>query len=75
LLGQGKLSKTGGGNRDLYGAIMIAKFAATGGFLEPTFEYLGGSGSSNLQYDSRAVMDAVVLPGVTVLGMAERKPE
>jgi len=72
VLGQGKLSKTGGGNRDVYGSIMIARFGATGGFLDPTFEYLGGAGSSNLQYDSRAVLDAVVIPGVSVLGMAEK---
>jgi len=72
VLGQGKLSKTGGGNRDLYGSIMIARFGATGGFLDPTFEYLGGAGSSNLQYDSRAVLGAVVIPGVSVLGMAEK---
>lgn len=75
LLGAGRLLKQGGGNRDLYGSIMIARFGATGGFLDPTFEYLGGAGSSNLQYDSRAVMDAVVIPGVSVLGMAEKKPE
>lgn len=72
VLGQGKLSKTGGGNRDLYGSIMIARFGATGGFLDPTFEYLGGAGSSNLQYDSRAVLNAIVIPGVSVLGMAEK---
>jgi hypothetical protein len=72
VLGQGKLSKTGGGNRDVYGSIMIARFGATGGFLDPTFEYLGGAGSSNLQFDSRAVLDAIVIPGVSVLGMAEK---
>ena len=75
ILGQGRLLKQGGGNRDLYGSMMIARFGATGGFLEPTFEYLGGGGSANLQYDSRAVLDAVVIPGVSVLGMAEKKPE
>jgi hypothetical protein len=75
ILGQGKLSKTGGGNRDLYGSIMIARFGTNGGFLDPTFEYLGGTGSSNLQYHSKAVLDALILPGVSVLGMAERKPE
>ncbi len=72
LLGAGRLLKQGGGNRDFYGSMMIAKFGATGGFLEPTFEYLGGGGSANLQYDSRAVLDAVVIPGVSVLGMAEK---
>jgi hypothetical protein len=75
VLGEGKLLKTGGGNRDIFGSIMIARFGATGGFLEPTFEYLGGAGSSNLQYDSQAARDAVVIPGVTVLGMAEKKPD
>ena len=59
-------------NRDIYGSIMIARFAATGNFLEPRFEYLGGGGSSNLQYNSTAVLDALVIPGVTVLGMAEK---
>jgi len=72
VMGTGKLLKTGGGNRDVYGSIMIARFGATGGFLEPTFEYLGGAGSSNLQYDSRAVLAAAVMPGATVLGIAEK---
>jgi hypothetical protein len=75
VLGQGKLLKQGGGNRDVYGSIMIARFGATGGFLEPTFEYLGGGGKANLQYDSKAVLNAVVMPGATVLGIAEKKPE
>ena len=72
VLGEGKLFKQGGGNRDMYGAIMIARFGATGDFLEPTFDYLGGGGSSNLQYDSRAVLDAQVMPGARVLGIAEK---
>ena len=72
VLGEGQLLKQGGGNRNVYGSIMIARFGATGNFLEPTFEYLGGGGSSNLQYDSTAVLDALVIPGVTVLGMAEK---
>ena len=72
LLGAGRLLKQGGGNRDVYGSIMIARFGATGGFLEPTFEYLGGSGNSNLQYDSRAALDAMVMGGATVLGVAEK---
>jgi hypothetical protein len=72
VMGEGKLLKTGGGNRDIFGSIMIARFGATGGFLEPTFEYLGGAGSSNLQYDSKAVAEAILMPGVTVLGMVEK---
>jgi hypothetical protein len=72
VLGGGQLLKQGGGNRDVFGSIMIARFGATGNFLEPTFEYLGGGGNSNLQYDSTAVLDALVIPGVAVLGIAEK---
>jgi hypothetical protein len=72
VLGAGQLLKQGGGNRDIYGSIMIARFGATGGFLEPTFEYLGGGGSANLQYDSKNVLDATVMPGALVLGIAEK---
>lgn len=72
VLGQGRLLKQGGGNRDVYGSIMIARFGATGNFLEPTFEYMGGGGSSNLQYDSRAAMNAETIAGTAVLGVAEK---
>jgi hypothetical protein len=72
VLGTGQLLKTGGGNRDIFGSIMIARFGATGGFLEPTFSYDGGGGSSNLQFDSTAVLDSVVLAGIKVLGVAEK---
>ena len=72
VLGQGRLLKQGGGNRDVYGSIMIARFGATGGFLDPIFDYNGGAGSSNLQYDSRNILNAVVMPGAAVLGIAEK---
>lgn len=72
VLGAGRLLKQGGGNRNIYGSIMIARFGATGNFLEPTFEYLGGTGSSNLQYDSKKALDATVMPGAVVLGVAEK---
>ncbi len=72
VLGGGTLFKQGGGNRDVFGSIMVARFGATGGFLEPTFNYSGGGGSSNLQYDSNAVLDAVVTTGAAVLGVVEK---
>ncbi|HKO97889.1 MAG TPA: hypothetical protein VJU86_12900 [Pyrinomonadaceae bacterium] len=72
VLGEGRLVKTGGGNRDIFGSIMVARFGATGGFLEPTFDYGTGAGSSNLQFDSRAALNSVVLAGVKVLGIAEK---
>jgi hypothetical protein len=72
VLGQGRLLKQGGGNRDIFGSIMVARFGATGDFLEPTFDYNGGGGSTNLQYDSRNALDAVVLAAPIVLGVAEK---
>ncbi|HEX9423119.1 MAG TPA: pilus assembly PilX N-terminal domain-containing protein [Pyrinomonadaceae bacterium] len=74
VLGQGRLLKQGGGNRDILGSIMIARFGATGGFLAPTFDYGDGAGTSNLQYDSRNVSDATIMPGAIVLGIAEKAP-
>jgi hypothetical protein len=72
VLGGGTLIKTGGGNREIFGSVMLARFGATGDFLAPTFNYNDGAGSSNLQYDSSAVLDAIVMPGATVLGVVEK---
>jgi hypothetical protein len=72
VLGAGRLLKSGGGNRDVYGSIMVARFGATGNFLEPTFDYNGGGGSSNLQYDSTADLNSIVMAGTKVLGIVER---
>lgn len=71
VLGQGRVIKTGGGNGNTLGAMMIARFGATGGFLEPSF-LVSGAGTSNHQYDSRASENAMVMSGPTVLGIAER---
>lgn len=75
VLGGGTLIKQGGGNRDIFGSIMVARFGPGGGFLAPTFNYAGGGGTSNLQYNSTAVLDAIVMPGATVLGVVEKLPE
>lgn len=72
VLGTGRLVKSGGGNRNVYGSIMIARFGATGDFLEPTFDYGDGGGSSNLQYDSNADRASIVMAGTKVLGVVER---
>jgi hypothetical protein len=71
VLGQGRVIKTGGGDGDTMGAMMIARFGATGNFLEPSFLVSGG-GNSNHQYDSRATLNAMVMSGPSVLGIAER---
>jgi hypothetical protein len=72
VLGGGTVIKTGGGNRDIFGSVMLARFDATGDFLAPIFNYNDGAGNSNLQYDSSAVLDAIVMPGATVLGVVEK---
>ena len=71
VLGQGRVIKTGGGNGDTMGAMMIARFGATGDFLEPTF-LVSGAGNSIHQYDSTATLNATVMSGPSVLGIAER---
>ena len=71
VLGQGRVIKLGGGNGDTMGAMMIARFGATGDFLEPSF-LVSGSGNSNHQYDSSATLNAMIMAGPTVLGIAER---
>ncbi len=67
VLGQGRVIKTGGGNGDTMGAMMIARFGATGDFLEPTFLVSGG-GNSIHQYDSRATLNAMVMSGPSCPG-------
>ena len=71
VLGQGRVVKSGGGNGDTLGAMMIARFGSTGGFLDPTFQVSGG-GNSTLQYDSTAYRNSVVLSGPAVLGVVEK---
>ena len=71
VLGQGQVFKSGGGSGDIMGALMIARFGATGNFLEPTFLVSGG-GASKQQWDSTAAANAMVMSGPSVLGIAER---
>jgi hypothetical protein len=71
VLGQGSIVKQGGGNKDIFGAIVVARFGSTGGFLEPSFVY-GGTGTSNMQYDSHAYREGLMLTGHTALGQVEK---
>lgn len=72
VLGTGKVLKKGGGNRDIFGSVMVARFGATGDFLAPTFDYDDGTGTSNLQYDSTADHNSIVMAGTKVLGVVEK---
>ncbi|CAN5678269.1 hypothetical protein BH18ACI4_BH18ACI4_20210 [soil metagenome] len=70
-LGEGKIVRNGGGNGDILGGIIVAKFDRTGsgGFHAPTFETNGG-GNSNVQYDSASVSKALS-SGMAVSGVRE----
>jgi hypothetical protein len=72
VLGEGSVSQgNGGGNGDILGGIVVARFGATGDFLAPTFNINGG-GNSNKQYDSDWIRKAIDIAGRPVLGVVER---
>ena len=72
VLGGGTVNRDGGGNGNIYGAMAVARFAASGngGFLGATFHTNGG-GTSSMQYDSNAVRSALSASGPRVLGVHE----
>lgn len=70
VLGEGRIERDGGGNGEIYGAVAVARFNATGGFLPPFFDTDGG-GTSLMKYDSRALRQALNAAGPRVLGIHE----
>lgn len=70
VLGAGRVERDGGGNGEIHGAIAVARFNATGNFLPPFFNTNGG-GTSSMQYDSRALRQALNAAGPRVLGIHE----
>jgi hypothetical protein len=79
VLGDGNLDRNGGGNGDILGAIVVAKFARTWPssengtahpFLAPSYSTSGG-GNSTVQYSSSAVSNAMNSMGNRVLGVSE----
>ncbi|PYS83573.1 MAG: hypothetical protein DMF67_08660 [Acidobacteria bacterium] len=75
----GTMTRNGGGNGDILGAMVVAKFARTWPasengqphpFLAPTFDTSGG-GASTVQYDSSEVNKAMNALGSRLLGMRE----
>lgn len=75
VLGNGTVTRSGGGNGNIRGSWIIAKFdstpGATTGFLAPSFNVSGG-GNSNFQRDSVAERDANNTLGRRVVGVVER---
>lgn len=70
VLGAGRVERDGGGNGEIYGAVAVARFNATGGFLPPYFDTDGG-GTSTMKYDSTALRRALNSAGPRVLGIHE----
>lgn len=77
VLGGGRVTREPGGPSALLGAIVIARFGATGGFQSPYYivqqDYLQEH-PTNVQYDSSKVKTALDLAaaGVTVSGVVEK---
>ena len=72
VLGSGNVLRNGGGNGNIYGAIIVASLDVngTGGFTAPSFQTNGG-GNATLQYDSAAVRSALNIAGPRVMGIHE----
>lgn len=70
VMGQGSLTRSGGGNGQTYGSILVARFGPTGNFLAPTMQ-ANGSGTSLIQYDSAWVRRGLGSPGPRVVAIGE----
>jgi len=74
VLGAGRVLRSGGGNGNIYGAMFVAKFSATGAasdvFQAPTFDTSGG-GTANIQYSCDAIDRAKSVGGHAVMGVRE----
>ena len=79
VLGQGEFDRSGTGNSDLLGAIVVAKFARTWPssennvahpFLTPIFSVSGG-GTGLTQYSTDAIDKALAANGLRTLGVRE----
>jgi hypothetical protein len=72
VLGNGHVTRSGGGNGNVYGSVVVARFEinGNGGFLPPYFDTDGG-GTALMQYDSAAVRQALNLSGPKVMGVHE----
>jgi hypothetical protein len=71
VLGTGTVNRDGGGNGNVYGAMVVASFNRTSGnFNAPSFNTNGG-GNSTMQYDSLAVSRAMGAIGAAPGGIRE----
>ncbi|HVF68488.1 MAG TPA: hypothetical protein VM914_12540 [Pyrinomonadaceae bacterium] len=70
VLGGGTVNRSGGGGDTSLLSMAVARFGATGGFLNPAFNVSGG-GNSTMRYDSEWVRRALKSMGPSVLGVSE----
>ncbi len=71
VLGGGSVNRDGGGNGNIYGSMVVAKFGATSGDFQAPFFNTNGGGTSTMQYDSNANDNAMNTSGPRVLGVHE----
>ena len=74
VLGAGRVLRSGGGNGNIYGAVLVAKFDKTGSdsdvFQAPTFDTSGG-GTANIQYNTDSIDKAKSVGGHSIAGVCE----
>lgn len=73
VMGNGNVTRSGGGNGNVLGAWIIARFNLNGpgNFLAPTFDASGG-GTGRFQFDWEAIVNANRAVGLSVTGVTER---
>ncbi len=72
VLGDGTVNRNGGGNGDIYGALVVASFDIIGpGDFRAALFNTNGAGNSKMQYDSVAVRKALNVAGPRVWGVHE----
>jgi hypothetical protein len=73
VMGNGSVTRSGGGNGNVMGAWIIARFNlnGTGGFMAPSFDASGG-GTGRFQFDWEAIVNANRGVGLSVTGITER---
>jgi hypothetical protein len=71
-MGNGNVTRSGGGNAQIRGAWLVARFARNAGpFLAPLFDVSGG-GNADFRFDWNAIVGANRGIGLSISGIAER---
>ncbi|HYO99417.1 MAG TPA: hypothetical protein VER76_04460 [Pyrinomonadaceae bacterium] len=73
VMGNGRVTRNGGGNAEIRGAWIVANFNRNGpgNFGAPVFDVSGG-GNSEFQFDWAAIVGANRAVGLSITGIAER---